>query len=183
MRAHAVVEREREDRMSRQRREHLEDVWVAAMPDVAVRLRRGGRVAELGSHVGQSSIDLAREFPRVMVDAVSEDQAEIEAASWQAGRAGVAGRVVFHVAAPENAPLAGPYDLVAALDGRDDLAHSLRALRRMRQLASPGGTVLVAAGERDDALVDAVYARAAGFSKVDVLPTGSPALRYFRLTP
>lgn len=166
-----------------QSREHSDDVWVAAMPDVAARLRRGGRIADFGSHVGQSSIDLAREFPRVVVDAVSDDPAEIEAASWQAGRAGVAGRVVFHVASPEDASLAGPYDLVAALDGRDDLAHSLRALRRMRQLASPGGTVLVAAGEQDDALVDAVYARAAGFSKVDVLPTGNPARRFFRLTP
>ena len=173
--------------MSRQAKthfkEHPEEVWVTAMPDVAARLRRGGRVADIGSHVGRSSIDFARKFPRVLVDAVSEDQAEIEAASWQAGRAGVAGRVVFHVAPPEDAPLAGPYDLVAALDGRDDLAHSLRALRRMRQLASPGGTVLVAAGEQDDTLVDAVYARAAGFSKVDVLPTGDPARRFFRLTP
>ena len=169
--------------MSRQRREHPEEAWVATMPDVAARLRRGGRVADIGSHVGQSSIDLAREFPRVIVDAVSEDHAEIEAASWQADRAGVAGRVVFHVAPVEDAPLAGPYDLVAALDGRDDFAHSLRALRRMRQLASPGGTVLVPAGEPDDALVDAVYARAAGFSKVDVLPTRDLARRFFRLTP
>jgi predicted O-methyltransferase YrrM len=176
--------REREDQMSRQSSEqHFEDVLMAAMPDVADRLRRGGRVVELGSHVGQSSIDLAREFPRAIVDAVSENQAEIEAASWQAGRAGVAGRVVFHVAPPEEAPLAGPYDLVAAFDGRDDFAHSLRALRRMRQLASPGGTVVVAAGADDDALVDAVYARAAGFSKVDLLAVGDTVGRLFRLTP
>ena len=161
--------------------EQFDEAWIAAMPDVAERLRQGGRVAELGSHVGQSSIDLAREFPRAVVDAVSENQAEIEAASWQAGRAGVAGRVIFHVAPPEEAPLAGPYDLVAAFDGRDDFAHSLRTLRRMRELARPSGTVVVAAGTGDDALVDAVYARAAGFSKVDLLPV--PVGRLFRLTP
>ena len=169
--------------MSRRMQAHREEMWEAAMPDVVERLRAGGRVADLGSHVGQSSIELAREFPRVHVDAVGDDQADIEAASWQAGRAGVAERIVFHVAPPEEAPLAGPYDLVAAFDGRDDIAHSLRALRRMRQLATPGGTVLVAAGEEDDALVDAVYARAAGFSKVDILPTPDPARRFFRLTP
>ena len=143
----------------------------------------GGRVAELGSHVGRSSIDLAREFPRALVDAVSENQADIEAASGEAGRAGVAGRVVFHVARPEEAPLAGPYDLVAAFDGRDDFAHSLRTLRRMRHLAAPSGTVIVAAGADDDALVDAVYARAAGFSKVDLLSVPGATGRLFRLTP
>ena len=169
--------------MSRQCEVQREAMWEAAMPDVVERLREGGRVAELGAHVGQSTIDLAREFPRVKVDAVGGDQASIEAASWEAGRAGVAERIVFHVAPLDEAPLAGPYDLVAAFDGRDDIAHSLRALRRMRQLATPGGTVLVAAGEQDDVLVDAVYARAAGFSKVDILPTHDPARRFFRLTP
>jgi SAM-dependent methyltransferase len=181
--AHVMESSRTEDRMRQQSEAHRDDRWEAAMPDVVERLRAGGRVADLGSHVGQSSIDLAREFPRVHVDAVGDDQAEIEAASWQAGRVGVAERIVFHVAAPEDAPLGGPYDLVAAFDGRDDIAHSLRALRRMRQLATPGGTVLVAAGERDDVLVDAVYARAAGFSKVDILPTHDPARRFFRLTP
>ena len=169
--------------MSRQLEVQREAMWEAAMPDVVERLRAGGRIAELGAHVGRSSIDLAREFPRVRVDAVGEDQASIEAASWEAGRAGVSERIVFHVAPLAEAPLAGPYDLVAAFDGRDDIAHSLRALRRMRQLATPGGTVLVAAGEQDDVLVDAVYARAAGFSKVDILPTHDPARRFFRLTP
>jgi|RhiMethySRZTD1v2_1073278.scaffolds.fasta_scaffold83714_2 predicted O-methyltransferase YrrM len=163
--------------------EHLEDVCMAAMPDVAERLRLGGRVAELGSHVGRSSIDLAREFPRALVDAVSENQADIDAASSEASRAGLAGRVVFHVAPPDEAPLAGPYDLVVAFDGRDDFAHSLRTLRRMRHLAAPSGTVVVAAAAGDDALVDAVYARAAGFSKVDLLPVPAVAGRLFRLTP
>lgn len=169
--------------MSRRCEVQRETMWEAAMPDVVERLHAGGRVAELGAHVGQSSIDLAREFPRVRVDAVGADQASIDAASWEAGRAGVAERIVFHVAPLEEAPLAGPYDLVAAFDSRDDVAHSLRALRRMRQLATPGGTVLVAAREQDDVLVDAVYARAAGFSKVDILPTHDPARRFFRLTP
>jgi hypothetical protein len=52
----------------------------------------------------------------------------------------------------------------------------------MRQLASPGGTVLVAAAKAD-ALIDTVYARAAGFSQVDVLPGGETAHHFFRLTP
>jgi hypothetical protein len=79
-------------------------------------------------------------------------------------------------------PLSGPYDLVASLEDHDDIAHSLRALRRMRQLAGPGGTVLVAAAKAD-ALIDTVYARAAGFSTVDVLADTEAAHHFLRLTP
>src|SRR4030095_7314590 len=118
--------------------EHLEDVCMTAMPDVVERLRLGGRVAERGSHVGRSSIDLRREFPRALVDAVSENQADLDAASSEASRAGLAGRVVFHVAPPDEAPLAGPYDLVVGFDGREDFAHSLRTLRRLQHLAAAG---------------------------------------------
>ena len=90
--------------------------------------------------------------------------------------------MVFHVATAEDAPLTGPYDLVTALDEQGDLAHSLRALRRMRQLASPGGTVLVAAA-KTDTLIDAVYARAAGFRDVDFLRGALTARHFVRLTP
>jgi hypothetical protein len=71
---------------------------------------------------------------------------------------------------------------VASLEDHDNIAHSLRALRRMRQLASPDGTVLVAA-TKADALIDTVYVRAAGFSHVDVLPGDETAHHFFRLTP
>ena len=152
------------------------------MPDVAARLRAGGRVADIGWGAWKSGIELAQEFPRVRVDAVDTDQAAVEQASWAAGRAGVSGRLVFHVSPPEDAPLTGPYDLVASLEDHDDIAHSLRTLRRMRQLASPGGTVLVAAAKAD-ALIDTVYARAAGFSQVDVLPGSESGHHFFRLTP
>jgi SAM-dependent methyltransferase len=161
--------------MTEQTIEHL-------MPDVAARLRAGGRVADIGWGAWRSGIELAQEFPRVSVDAVDTNQAAVDQASWAAGRAGVGGRVVFHVAHPEDAPLTGPYDLVASLEDHDNIAHSLRALRRMRQLASPGGTVLVAAAKADT-LIDTVYVRAAGFSHVDVLPGDETAHHFFRLTP
>jgi 2-polyprenyl-3-methyl-5-hydroxy-6-metoxy-1,4-benzoquinol methylase len=152
------------------------------IPDVAARLRAGGRVADFGCGAWMSGVELAQEFPRVRVDAVDTDQDAIETASWAAGRAGVSGRMVFHVATAEDAPLTGPYDLVTALDEQGDLAHSLRALRRMRQLASPGGTVLVAAA-KTDTLIDAVYARAAGFRDVDFLRGALTARHFVRLTP
>jgi 2-polyprenyl-3-methyl-5-hydroxy-6-metoxy-1,4-benzoquinol methylase len=56
----------------------------------------------------------------------------------------VGARIAFHAATAEEAALAGPYDLVTAFECLHDMAYPVRALRRMRELASPGGTVLIA---------------------------------------
>jgi SAM-dependent methyltransferase len=117
--------------------------WIPALPDVEARLRGGGRVAEIGCGVGWSSIALARAFPRVSIDGVEVDGASVMAARANAVHAGVADRVTFHEAAAESAPLSGPYDLVTALECLHDMAYPVAALRRMRELAVPAGTVLV----------------------------------------
>jgi 2-polyprenyl-3-methyl-5-hydroxy-6-metoxy-1,4-benzoquinol methylase len=196
--------------------------WIAAMPDVAARLRAGGHVADIGCGVGWSSISLAVGFPDIRVDAVEPDAASVAEARAHAVAAGVADRVTFHEATAEAAPLRGPYDLVTAFECLHDMAYPVAALRRMRALAGPYGIVLVA----DEAVADTLeenhtflgrlnynfsvlhclpqamvyagaagtgtvirpstlrqYARAAGFTQVDVLPIENPLWRFYRLTP
>jgi hypothetical protein len=41
----------------------LSDKWIPALPDVAARLRRGGRVADIGCGAGWSSIYIAKGYP------------------------------------------------------------------------------------------------------------------------
>jgi len=118
--------------------------WIPAMPDVELRLRAGGRVAELGCGVGWSSVSLAKGFPKVRIDAVDADAASVEQARQNARASGVADRIILHRAPAEDAPLSGPYDLVTALECLHDMAYPVRALRRMRELASPDGAVLLA---------------------------------------
>jgi 2-polyprenyl-3-methyl-5-hydroxy-6-metoxy-1,4-benzoquinol methylase len=118
--------------------------WIPAMPDIERRLRAGGRVAELGCGVGWSSISLARGFPDVRIDAVDADAASVQQAHHNIQAGGVADRITLHRAAAEDAPLSGPYDLVTALECLHDMAYPVQALRRMRELASPDGAVLVA---------------------------------------
>ncbi|MCH8950366.1 MAG: methyltransferase domain-containing protein [Chloroflexi bacterium] len=118
--------------------------WIAAMPDVESRLRAGGRVAEIGCGIGWSSIALAQGFPSAHIDGVDLDKASIEQARRHAQQAGVADRVVFHLASAEEAPLEGPYDLVTAIECIHDMAYPVRALRRIRELAGADGTVLIA---------------------------------------
>jgi 2-polyprenyl-3-methyl-5-hydroxy-6-metoxy-1,4-benzoquinol methylase len=118
--------------------------WIPAMPDIERRLRAGGRVAELGCGVGWSSICLAKGFPKVRIDAVDADAASVQQAYDNIRAAGVADRITLHRAPAEEAPLTGPYDLVTAFECLHDMAYPVRALRRMRELASPDGAVLVA---------------------------------------
>jgi 2-polyprenyl-3-methyl-5-hydroxy-6-metoxy-1,4-benzoquinol methylase len=126
--------------------------WIPALPDVETRLKAGGRVADIGCGVGWSSISLARGFPNVQIDALDLDAGSIEQARQNAQQADVAARIVFHLASAEEAPLDGQYDLVTAFECIHDMAYPVQALRRMRELAQPGGAVLIA----DEAVGDSL---------------------------
>lgn len=147
--------------------------WIPAMPDVEARLRAGARVADVGCGVGWSSVALARAFPRVTVDAVDIDAASIEQARRNAAEHGVADRVAFHAAPAEAAPMTPPYDLVTAFECLHDMAYPVQALRTMRELAGPDGTVLVAdeaVGESLDDNRNAIGRLNYNFSVLHCLP-------------
>ncbi len=126
--------------------------WIPAIPDVERRLRGRGRIADVGCGMGWASIALAKGFPQVSIDAVDPDEVSIAEARRHAQEAGVSDRIRFHEASIEEAPLQGPYDLVTAFEVLHDLAYPVRALRRMKELASPSGTVLIA----DEAVGDSL---------------------------
>jgi hypothetical protein len=161
--------------MTEQTIEHL-------MPDVAARLRAGGRVADIGWGAWRSGIELAQEFPRVSVDAVDTNQAAVEQASWAAGRAGVGGRVVFHVAHPRTRRSRGRTTWWPAWK---IMTISRTRCARSDACASSPAPAAPCWWRRPkaDTLIDTVYVRAAGFSHVDVLPGDETAHHFFRLTP
>ncbi len=118
--------------------------WIPAMPNIENRLKTGGRVLEVGCGVGWSSIVLAQGFPRTQIDAIDVDSASIEKARDNAKQAGAAKRITFHLGPIEESSLRGPYDLVTSFECIHDLMYPVKALRRMREMATPNGTVLVA---------------------------------------
>jgi 2-polyprenyl-3-methyl-5-hydroxy-6-metoxy-1,4-benzoquinol methylase len=121
--------------------------WLSAVPDVLARLQdtaRPARVADLGSGVGWSSIELARAFPHIRVDGIDADDESISRARRNAAEHGVAERVDFEVGDISAERPAGPrYDLVLFLEVLHDLGHPVEALTAARNLLAPGGTVLV----------------------------------------
>ncbi|MCI0440925.1 MAG: class I SAM-dependent methyltransferase, partial [Chloroflexi bacterium] len=126
--------------------------WIPAMPDVHSRLQKGGRALEVGVGQGWSSIELARGFPNVQIDAVEPDVESVKEAKQNAEKAGLAGRIKFHTTTAEDAKLEGPYDLVTAFECIHDMAYPVAALKRMRELAAPNGAVLIADEKAGDTL-------------------------------
>jgi 2-polyprenyl-3-methyl-5-hydroxy-6-metoxy-1,4-benzoquinol methylase len=121
----------------------LVGTWIAAMPDIEARLRRGARVADVGCGVGWSAIALARAFPEVRIDAVEPDLRSLESARTNVAAASLADRIELHGTPVEEARLNGPYDLVTSFECLHDMAYPVEALRAMRKLLAPDGALLL----------------------------------------
>src|SRR5437763_8860599 len=88
--------------------------WLAAIPDVDLRLRAEppARVADLACGTGWSSIAMAQAYPLIGVDGFDLDTDAIQAARRNAGEAGLADRVTFTAADASGPGVRGRYDLV-----------------------------------------------------------------------
>ncbi|GAC1610981.1 MAG: class I SAM-dependent methyltransferase [Mycobacteriales bacterium] len=120
--------------------------WFPRVPGLVECLtsESGARVADVGCGSGWSSIAIARGFPRVEVVGLDLDEASIGEARQNAIEAGVSDRVTFEVRDAADPRLAGSFDLVCAFETIHDMCDPTSALRAMRALRSPTGTVLVA---------------------------------------
>jgi SAM-dependent methyltransferase len=132
--------------------------WVAAMPDVAERLRGGGRAFDVGCGHGFAAIALARLFPAAEVVGIDIDGESIAAARANATAAGLGDRLQFvHAGATglDNAGI-GTADLVMVIEALHDMGDPVGALRAIGAVLSDGGVALVA-DERvgDEFTVDA----------------------------
>jgi len=121
----------------------LASTFMPTMPDIEARLRKGGRVLEVGCGAGWSSIALARGFPQAQIDALDPDEASIQRARKNAEEAGVLERINFHREAIEETSLQGPYDLITAFECIHDMPYPVKALNRMHGMVADDGAVLI----------------------------------------
>ena len=63
----------------------LAQEWFSGIPEIHDRLAVGGRVADIGSGFGWSSIGLASEYKNITVDGFDLDEPSVESARWQGG--------------------------------------------------------------------------------------------------
>jgi SAM-dependent methyltransferase len=117
--------------------------WLPAVPDLHAKLQEGGKLADFGCGVGWSAIGLAETYPKVTVDGFDLDPPSIALAKENAKAHGVDDRVRFEVRDAGDEALSGQYDLVLAIECIHDMADPVSALRVMRKLCAPGGSVFI----------------------------------------
>lgn len=122
--------------------------WVAAVPGLVDRLHRpGARVLDVGCGTGWSTVALARTFADLQITGLDLDAASVADARRHAAANGVDGRVRFEVgdaARADATALAGPFDVVCIFEALHDMGHPVDALRALRGVLTPGGSVVVA---------------------------------------
>ena len=110
----------------------------------------GARVADVACGVGWAAISLARAYPNITVDGFDLDESSIEIASRYADEAGVADRVHFEAKDAADPALESRYDLAMVVEAIHDLSQPVAALRSIREMLKPGGTLIVADERTED---------------------------------
>jgi ubiquinone/menaquinone biosynthesis C-methylase UbiE len=135
--------REGMERLSATWFEHeLVDHWIAALPDVADKLRAGATVADCGCGSGRALIRLARAFPASRFVGYDAFPAVIERATRSAAAADVADRVSFEIR-DIMAGMPAQFDLVTAFDSLHDMPDPAEGLGALARALKPDGTLLV----------------------------------------
>ena len=98
---------------------NLVDNWIPALNGVQEKLQAGAHVADIGCGRGSSSILLAKHFPKSNIHGFDFHQPSIQAATEEAGAAGVS-NVEFRVSTAKEFP-GNEYDLICIFDALHDM--------------------------------------------------------------
>jgi SAM-dependent methyltransferase len=131
-------------------RASLVSEWLPALDGVVARLKRGGRVADIGCGHGASTILMAEAFPNSHFIGFDYHRESIGTARDRAAELGMAGNIAFEVASATEFE-GEDFDLVCFMDCLHDLGDPVGALAHCRRALKPDGKVLLVepyAGDR-----------------------------------
>ena len=129
--------------------------WISSIPDIENKLKsKGGRVLEVGCGDGWASISLAKYFPLVKIDAIDPDSSSIDNASKNVKDEGLEERISLYATPIEKAPVKEKYDLIMTFESIHDMTYPIEALRKMKEIVSTNGAVLVSDVKMKDKLQD-----------------------------
>jgi 2-polyprenyl-3-methyl-5-hydroxy-6-metoxy-1,4-benzoquinol methylase len=151
--------------------------WLPAVPELHKRLLADppARVGDIACGQGRSSIEIARAYPRVLVDGIDSDRASIERARENLVGSGVEGRVTFHERDAADTELAGRYDLVTIFEALHDMSYPVDVLGAARGLLIDDGLMFIGDERTEDAFTapaGEVERLFYGFSVFHCLPVG-----------
>jgi SAM-dependent methyltransferase len=134
-------------------RAHLVSEWIPALEGVEEKLRRGGKVADIGCGHGVSTALMAGAFPNSTVHGFDYHESSIERARRIAAAENVTGNTEFAVASAKDFPGEG-YDLVCFFDCLHDMGDPVGALRHVREALGPDGTLMLVEPYANDSLAE-----------------------------
>ena len=151
--------------------------WLPGAPEIHVRLVADppARVADVACGQGRSSIEIARGYPKVLVDGIDSDQASIARAREHLAGSGVEDRVTFDERNAADPELTGRYDLVTIFEALHDMSYPVEVLTAARNLLAEEGVVLIGDERTEDEFtapaseIERLYY---GFSVFHCLPVG-----------
>ena len=127
--------------------------WLPALDGVVERLGSGGRVADVGSGFGISTIVMAEAFPSATFVGYDIHDESVEAARLRAKEAGIDDRVRFEVSAAATLPPEG-FDLVCFFDSLHDMGDPVSAVAAARRALADDGVLMVVEPRAGDDLDD-----------------------------
>lgn len=130
---------------------HLISGWIPALDGVEEKLKRGGKVADIGCGLGASTILMAKAYPRSEFFGFDYHPASIDLARASAQREGLSGRIHFDVAPAKDYP-GRDYDLVAFFDCLHDMGDPAGAAAFVRSTMKSDGTWMIVEPFADDAV-------------------------------
>jgi SAM-dependent methyltransferase len=150
--------------------------WLPAVPDVHERLSADppARVADVACGQGRSTIEIARAYPKAVVEGIDSDHASIGRAHEHLAASGLDGRVSFHTRDAARG-LTGPYDLITIFEALHDMSYPVSVLEAAREALSEDGVVLIGDERTEDDFtgpageLERLYY---GFSLFHCLPVG-----------
>jgi 2-polyprenyl-3-methyl-5-hydroxy-6-metoxy-1,4-benzoquinol methylase len=135
---------------------HLVSAWIPALHGVEEKLRKGGRVADVGCGHGSSTVIMAQAYPNSTFAGFDYHAPSIEIARKRAAAAGVADRVRFDVSAAKAYP-GSSYDLVTFFDCLHDMGDPVGAAAHVRGTLHSDGTWMIVEPNAGDQVAENLH--------------------------
>ncbi len=121
---------------------HLVASWIPSLTGIEDRLKRGGKVADVGCGHGASTIIMAQAFANSRFWGFDSHEASIDHARLAAQAAGVSDRVSFQVTDAAAIP-DEQFDLICFFDCLHDMGNPTGAAARASQVLAKDGSALI----------------------------------------
>jgi 2-polyprenyl-3-methyl-5-hydroxy-6-metoxy-1,4-benzoquinol methylase len=119
----------------------LANEWLPAVPGLIRRLEQGATVVDVGCGHGQSTVSLARAFPKSTIMGIDYHDPSIQRARELAAEQGV-NNTTFITAPADQIPNDRKYDLICTFDCIHDMVDPLATLKAIREALAPDGVYL-----------------------------------------